>query len=321
MPNCLDAAGLAASKNFRSFWVASLAGGIMAIASCSVAGADANSALPSVVGAFKMVHSTGSPQTYTPATLENHIDGEAQSVKEYDFRKTAYAEYAPNGQGNQLITVDIFQFGSSDDAYGYYSGQRSHTARLEKIGAEGYQEATALNFWKGPYYVRIALTAQHPTPAFTQEMPKLAQSIASKLTGSTAAPAVIGALPGGYTPRTERFQRSNVAAQSFFMNGASARYPSAGQSAELFLMSFSSASAAKAAFAKYQAYVTSPNNLAVGAKPTMTKGLGESGLSVRTKFTGLIVAGEKGKFISIVRKAKDESKAVSLVKSALAKAR
>ena len=86
-------------------------------------------------------------------------------------------------------------------------------------------------------------------------------------------------------------------------------------------MSFSSASAAKAAFAKYQAYVTSPNNLAVGAKPTMTKGLGESGLSVRTKFTGLIVAGEKGKFISIVRKAKDESKAVSLVKSALAKAR
>ncbi|HZP84648.1 MAG TPA: DUF6599 family protein [Chthonomonadaceae bacterium] len=278
--------------------------------------ADARAALPPAAGGFKM---KGKVVVYTPATLENHIDGEAEAVKRYDFRQCAYAEYAPNGQGNQLITVDIFQMGSPLDAYGYYAKQRNARARFLKIGAEGYQEPTALNFWKGPYYVRLAITASHAPPAFQQAMPKIAQAVAAKLTGSTGLPPMVNLLPPNHAPRTEQYIRSNIAAQSYIGNGVVARYPSAGPQAELFIAAFSTPAAAKQAYSRYQAYLTTPANVAIGAKPAPLKGIGDSALGVRSKFTGEVAIAVKGKYLVGVRKAKDAASAQNLLKAAVAR--
>jgi len=280
--------------------------------------ADAKSALPPAVGSFKTTKA--GVVTYTPATLENHIDGEAEAVKRYNFQQCAYAEYAPGGVGNQLITVDIYQMGSPTDAYGYYTSQRNASAKVLHIGAEGYQEPTALNFWKGPYYVKIAITASNPAP-FQSGMTNIANAVAAKLTGPTTIPAIANLLPPGYTPRTEQYRRSDIAAQSYIRNGMVARYPSAGPQAELFVAVYPSPAAAKDAFGKYQAYLSKPANLAVGAQPTPVKGLGESAVAAKTKFTGEVVAVLKGKYLIAVRKAKDVASAQTLVKAAITRAK
>ena len=65
-------------------------------------------------------------------------------------------------KGTQLITVDIYEMGSPLDAYGYYSYQLSPSARSVRyvnVGAQGYQTRDGLNFWKGPYYVNVIITA------------------------------------------------------------------------------------------------------------------------------------------------------------------
>jgi hypothetical protein len=299
-------------------WVALASLLCLGMAGPRAAHADAKSALPPAAGSFKL---TKPVTTFTPATLYDHLDGEAEKFQQYGLRQSAYGEYAPNGQGKQLITADVFQMDTPLDAYGYYTSQRGTQARLLKIGAEGYQEPTALNFWKGPYYVRITITASNAPPAFQQEMPKLAQAIAAKLPGPTTPPAIVHLLPPGYTPHTEQYVRTNIAAQSYINNGMVARYPAAGSQAELFIAQYASPAAAQQAFTRYQAYLTKPLTLAVGAKPIPISGLGQKALGVKTKFTGEVVVAVKGKYLIGMTKAKDAARARSVVQAAMAGAK
>lgn len=277
--------------------------------------ADNKAALPPAVGDLKL---TRAPQVYSPATLESHIDGEAEAVKHYDFKECAYGEYAPKGQGTPVITADIYQMGDATNAWGYYSGQQNASAKEVTVGgAHGYQEATALNFWKGPFYIKLTITAANAA-AYQPVLPKLATAIAGKLNGSTSVPDIIKLLPAGYKPRTEKYSRSDIAAQSYIRNGVIANYPATGPQAELFIAIYGSPAAAKEAFVKYQKSLTEPAKMAIGAKPTVLKGIGDSAVGVKSKFTGEVVASVKGKYLIGVRKAKDPASAQALAKSAAA---
>ena len=211
--------------------------------------------------------------------------------------------------------------GSPLDAFGYYAGQRNAHAKYLKIGAEAYQEKTALNFWKGAYYVRIAITASTPTPAYQQALPQIAQAVAAKLSGPTAPPAMLGLLPPGFAPKTDKYQRSDLAGQVFLKNGVVAKYPSAGSMAELFIMQAASPAACKDAFMKYKTYLSEPKTLAVGAKVSPVPGLGEQAIEVKTKFSGEVLAAMKGKYLIAIRKAKDKTAAAVIVKAAVARAK
>ncbi len=289
---------------------------ILSRVSIPVAKADTKSSIPASVGIWK---TTKAPFIYKQGDLENHVDGEAQAFKQYDFRECAYAEFAQGGKGNQFITVDVFQMGSPLDAFGYYAGQRNAHAKYLKIGAEAYQEKTALNFWKGAYYVRIAITAMNPTPAFQQALPQIAQAVAAKLSGSSATPPMLNMLPPGFSPKTDKYQRSDIAGQVFLKNGVVAKYPSAGSMAELFIIQVASPAACKDAFNKYKTYLSDPKTLAVGSKVAPVPGIGDQAIEVKTKFSGEIVAAVKGKYLIAIRKAKDKNAAAALVKAAVAR--
>lgn len=306
------------SRPFRS--LLTLAGLLALVGAGRHASADAKAALPAVSGNLKMVHSPTSPQVFNPGTLENHIDGEAQAVKQYGFKSCTYAEYSPTGGGTQLLTVDIYEMNTPQDAFGYYSHQRSDNAKIVKIGGEGYAEATAFNFWKGPYYVKLAITASNPAP-FQPQMPKLAQAIAAKLSGSTEMPAIMKLLPAGYKPLSNQYQRSDIAGQSYINNGVTAKYPSAGRDAELFIAIYPTPAAAKAAYAKYHAYLSAPTTAAMGQKAVELKGLGESAIAVKSKFAGEVVAALNGKYLIGIRKATSRAAAQAIVKAAVARAK
>lgn len=284
----------------------------------SSARADAKSYLPPAVGGFRL---TKPAVGFTPANLENHIDGGAEAVKKYDFRLCAYGEYAPGGRGGQLLTVDIYQMGSPLDAFGYYSSQRPERGTYLKIGAEGYREPTDLNFWKGACYVKLTITASNAPPAFQQAMTQIANAIAAKLPGPSGTPALLGLLPPGFAPHTDKYVRSSVFAQNFLNNAAVARYPGSGPQAELFIAALPNPAAAKMAFSRYQAFIAQPSGLAVGTKPTPLKGIGDTAVAVHSRFSGFHVAAVKGKYVIAVRKAKDAASALAIVKAAVARAK
>ena len=286
--------------------------------------ADGKSALPPGVDTFKM---TKPVQTFSPATLENHIDGQAESVKKYDFKQCDYAEYAPGGKGTQLITVDIYTMGSPLDSYGYYSYQLGPSAKgvkFVKLGnVEGYQTGDSVNFWKGPYYVVITNTTANAPPSFAATMPKIASAVAAKLTGAQTPPAglasLLTALPPGYTPHSEVYQRTDVFAQTFLKNGIVAKYPIAGPQSEAFVVQLPSADAAKQAYTQYSAYLTQPTRVAIGAKPQPLTGIGSGAVVVRSKVSGFYGAAQSGKYVIGIRRAKDAVAAQTWLKTATAK--
>jgi hypothetical protein len=286
-----------------------------------VAHADTKGSLPQAVDNMKM---TKAVSMYTANTLEALLDGEAEALRRYDVKECAHAEYGPNGQGNQLMTADVFQFGTPAEAYGYYSSQRSPNATFLKVGAEAYKQDTAFNFWKGPYYVRLAITASNKA-MFEGPQTKLASAIAAKLTGPTAVPDIVKLLPPGYTPRTEQYRLAEIAAQSYIGNGMVAKYPAAGQQAEMFVAQYPTAAAASGGYTKYTAYLTKPNNVGAGGKVTPLTGVGDKAISLKTKFTGVVIAAVKGKELIGIRYVTDNPKsqaaALNLVKAAAAKAK
>jgi len=308
------------ASGFR-FMFPALTAALLCASFARCAEADTKGSLPASSGNLKM---TKAVSMYTASTLEALLDGEAEALRRYNVKECAHAEYGPNGQGNQLMTADVFQFGVADQAYGYYSSQRSPNSTFLKIGAEGYQEPTALNFWKGPYYVRLAITASNKAP-FQAEMPKLAAAIAAKLTGTTAVPDIVKSLPPGYTAHSEQYRLADIAAQSYIRNGMVAKYPAAGQQAEMFVAKFPGASAAQDAYTKYTAYLSKPSNVAVGGKVTNLSGVGEKAVSLKTKFTGVVIAAIKGSTLIGIRYVADNAKAqdtaAGLVKAAAAKAK
>ena len=284
--------------------------------------ADGKSALPAAVDAFKM---TKPVQTFNPGTLENHIDGQAESVKKYDFKECDYAEYAPGGTGTQLITVDIYTMGSPLDSYGYYSYQLSpnpQTVTFVKVGnIDAYQNKDGINFWKGNYYVNVTITAANSPANFVAVLPKIAAAIAAKLNGAQTPPPMLALLPPGRVAHSEKYQRADIFSQSFLKSGVVAKYTTAGPQAELFVAQYPSADAAKTAYTQYAAYLSKPATAAMNAKVENPKGLGDSAIAVKTKFGGFVATALNGKYLVGTRKAKSAEAAAALVKAAIAKAK
>jgi len=132
---------------------------------------------------------------------------------------------------------------------------------------------------------------------------------------------MLALLPPGRVPHSEHYQRADIFSQSFLKSGVVAAYPTAGPQAELFVSEYPSADAAKQAYTLYAAYLSKPATAAMGAKAESPKGLGDSAISVKTKFGGQVVTAVKGKYLVGVRKATTPAAAETLVKAAVAKAK
>ncbi|MEP6757217.1 MAG: DUF6599 family protein [Chthonomonadales bacterium] len=253
----------------------------------------------------------GATKMYNPTNLFDLLDGEAESIKQYSFVACAHAEYAPSAANKPVMTIDVFDMTDALNSYGLFSSERS-SGKAIAIGAEGVNiPPSGLNFWKGRYVVRTTIVKVSPANQAAQLA--VARSIASKITGAGTPPASVGALPPGKQPRSEKYVRANVVGQSFLKNAITARYPSAGTGAELFVCEFPSASGAKAAFAAYQSYEKSGTGL------VPVKGLGESSFEVKDKYAKNVCVAQKGKYVVGIVRAKDAPSAQALVKKAISK--
>jgi hypothetical protein len=93
----------------------------------------------------------------------------------------------------------------------------------------------------------------------------------------------------------------------------------------MFVAKFPGATAAQDAYSKYTADLAKPSNVAVGGKVTNLSGVGEKAVTVKSKFTGVVIAAVKGSTLIGIRyvsdNPKNQSAAIGLVKAAVARAK
>jgi hypothetical protein len=143
--------------------------------------------VPEEISGWKL---TDSVETYDRVTIYDYIDGAGEVYLSYDFQKVSILHFTRPGEPD--ITVELFDMGSPEDAYGVFS----HAREKEQTGVgEGYEyRGGLLCFWKARYY--LCILAQKESAATKEAVFALASGITERLPGPAGRPELVDMLPG-----------------------------------------------------------------------------------------------------------------------------
>ncbi len=216
------------NKKFRTKLLLTLTWGIFLLPYAHGAqGKDFN--FPEIVGWKKVLPIL----VFKPQNLFDYIDGAADLYLSYDFEELLVAEY--KGDKKASITVEIYRHRNPTMAFGIYSQERLQNTRFIEIGNQGYIEPMTLNFWMGPYYVKIIsyeIGADEEKTLLT-----LGKAIEATLGEKSPPPAVLSLLPKpGKVQNSESFIFKNFLGYAFFHSAFIANYEYSNKKFKIFIM-------------------------------------------------------------------------------------
>ena len=163
----------------------------------------------------------GDPESFYPESLFEYINGAADVYLSYEFVELAMLSY--DGEEKSSLTVDIYKHRDIRNAFGIYSQEKSPSADFVEIGTEGYYDTGVLNFFHGPYYVKIMgfYLGDDDKALLT----KVAEGIAGKLDGEARFPEALVCFPAeGRIPHSERYLARDVLGYGFLHSAYAADY-------------------------------------------------------------------------------------------------
>ena len=179
------------------------------------------------------------PAFYTSSNLYHYMDGAADVFQMYDVQALFHRDFKAVPME---LTVDIFDMGTLENAFGIYAAERSPKYDFVTIGAEGYRDEGILNFFRDHYYVKLAGFGEGADPALQQ----FAAAISERVGGDKGFPALLSKLPDARRkPRTEKYLAKDPLGHPFLSPAYQAVYEL--DSGESTLMISVGASAADAA--------------------------------------------------------------------------
>jgi hypothetical protein len=174
---------------------------------------------------------TSDIKLYRGRFLWEYINGGAELYLLYNFVEAATADYK---KSNTEIIVDIFLFGSSDDAFGIYSMFRSSDVQIVRLGIEGFVAPASVNFVKGRYLVRLVGCDESAESSLT--LVNLADEINKLLAGTTSRPEMFNHFPlDQVIPSTEKYYVESFLDQKFLQTVYCQDYLIDGDTLTLFI--------------------------------------------------------------------------------------
>jgi hypothetical protein len=179
------------------------------------------------------------PSFYQPDTLLQHIKGGADVYLLYDFQIMLHQSFKSAGAE---ITVDIYDMGNPENAFGIYAAERSPSYKFFAIGAEGYRSNGILNFVQDHYYVKLAGSGGNTDLLLDQ----FANTLSQRIGGSRSLPALLRQLPQeNRVPHSEQYVRKDPMGQAFLAPAYIATYAWGHQQSKLLISMANDATSAK----------------------------------------------------------------------------
>ncbi len=195
------------------------------------------------------------PRFFESGNLWEYINGQAELYLQYGFRLVVTSDYGTKEDESSII-IEIYQMESPLHGFGIYAAERSPEDNFIDVGIQGYVAEDILNFWKGPYYVKI--TSLEFSDSTKDTLNKFAKVIAQKISGDYKVPELFTFFPEkNKIANSERFIPSNFMGHSFLKNGYRIDYQQNGLQYQIFLIKNSSSEEAHDAFAKYREFLES----------------------------------------------------------------
>jgi hypothetical protein len=178
-------------------------------------------------------------QFFLPDNLWEYIDGAADLYLEYGFQAVVAAEYMTADSARSL-TVEVYRMATPLGGFGIYAAERSPEDSIVAVGVQGRLSENTLNFWKGPFYVK--LTSFDVAEDVPQVLAHAAQRIAQRIPGEFAQPALFGCFPEEQrVPHSERYIPRHFLGQAFLHDAYRVDYQHGAVGCQLFLVPTDSA--------------------------------------------------------------------------------
>jgi len=171
----------------------------------------------------------GAPSFYGPENLYKYMDGAADVFVLYGVRTLLHLDARANAVD---VSVDIFEMGTPDSAFGMYAAERSPDYRFIAIGAEGYQDAGILNFVQDRYYVKLAGFGDGADSV----LETWARALSARVGTNPALPALLAHLPREHRkPHSEQYMPNAPLGHPFLGPAYVVAYTEDGRESKLFV--------------------------------------------------------------------------------------
>jgi hypothetical protein len=168
--------------------------------------------LPSEVKGWKW---DGKDEPYNSQTIFKYINGAGELYLAYGFKGLTVRRFV--GAGKPLLVAEIYEMGSSEDAYGVFTFERQE----EEAGVGQGSEfgGGLLRFWKGTFFVSVY--GEGEGAEMESAVLELGKRIAESIKVSGSKPSLLGFLPDktfGLDTANVYFFRSHILLnQRFFV--------------------------------------------------------------------------------------------------------
>jgi hypothetical protein len=128
-------------------------------------------------------------EKYGGNTIFLYMNGAGEIYQMYNYRELAVGTYKK--AEHEEITVEIFDMGSSEDAYGVFT--HSFTGNKTDVGQGAFARSGIICFWKSKFYVCI--TSREHSKTIQETIIGMAKRIADDIKETGTIPELISCLP------------------------------------------------------------------------------------------------------------------------------
>jgi hypothetical protein len=246
--------------------------------------------LLSLVGEPLPGHSTaqGAPSFYGPDNLYQYMDGGADVYLLYDFQVLLHQDFK---SGQAELTVDIFDMGNSEDAFGMYAAERAPGYNFLGIGIEAYRNEGVLNFLQDRYYIKLAGFG----PGSDDLLEKFARVLSERIAGTRSFPPLLEKVPQEHRVKhSEQFTRKDPLGHRFLSPAYVVSYKQGELESKLLISVAQDPAEAKTRLESLAKYFRE------SGKCEAAPDLGDGAIQASNTFEGRVVAVAEGRYLIVV---------------------
>ena len=155
-------------------------------------------ALPLTKEGWKAV--PGEDRIYDHETIFDYIDGAGEVYRAYNMKRCLSRRYT-NPEGPSIV-LDIFDMGSSEDAFGVFTHDQDGEA--QDIGQGALSRPGWLSFWKDRFF--ISIYAEEDTAPAQKAVHELGRVVVALIPDIGSMPKILSKLPArGLVPGSVRY--------------------------------------------------------------------------------------------------------------------
>jgi hypothetical protein len=228
------------------------------------------------------------PSFFGPENLYQYMDGGADIFVLYGMRTLLHLDLRAKAVD---VTLDMFDMGSTDSAFGMYAAERSPDYRFISIGAEGYENVGILNFLQDRYYIKLAGFGDGADAV----LQALARALSARIGSNPALPALLSKLPmENRKPHSEQYMPNDPLGHPFLGPAYVVAYSAGNQETKLFVTLAQNEEDAQQRLKLLEEHLVRTGQCKAAPE------LGDGAIRGRNSFEGSVIARTKGRYLLLL---------------------